>query len=98
MKRILDKLGRSSIVAIRSNQVFRFGDVSTKSLGMIELVIQTTDHIPPISILLDVVDVDIPALIGIDVLDGNCLKVDNMSNRLWHHTIISNDPLEIVDK
>ena len=98
MKRILDNLGRRSIPAIRSNRIFRFGDVSTKSLGIIELAIQTPDHISPISILLYVVDVDIPPLIGLDVLDSNCLMVDNISNRLWHRTIISNDLLEIVDK
>ena len=53
---------------------------------------------PPIQILHDVVDVDIPALIGLDVLDGNFLMVDNISNRLWHRIVISEDPYEIVDR
>ena len=65
---------------------------------MIGLAIQTLDNIPTIYVLLDVVDVDIPALIGLDVLEGNFLMVDNISNRLWHRIVISNDPLEIVDK
>ena len=77
---------------------FRFLNVSSKLFGMIELGIQTPDHTPPICILLDVVDVDIPALIGLDVLDGHCLMVDNISNRLWNRVIISEDPLEFVDK
>ena len=82
MKRILDKLGRRSIPAIRTNRVLRFGDVSTKSLSMIELAIRVPDHKPPIRILLDVVDVDVPALIELDFLNGNRLIVDNISYRL----------------
>ena len=78
MKRILDKLGRRSIPATQSNRVFCFGYVSTKSLGMIKLSIHASDNISSISILLDVVDVDVPALTGLDVLDGNFLVVDNM--------------------
>ena len=65
---------------------------------MIELAIQTPDIIPPIHILPDVVDLDIPALIGLDDLNGNCLMVDNISNRLMHRVVISVCPLEIVDK
>ena len=65
---------------------------------MIELAIQTPDHIPHICILLDVVDVGIPALIGLDVLDDHCLKAGNISNRHWNRAIIFDDPLQIVDK
>ena len=65
---------------------------------MIELAIQTPDNIPPIHILLDVVDMGVPALIGFDVLDANCLMVNNISNRLWNRVVISNDLLEVVDK
>ena len=32
-------------------------------------------------ILLDIVDVDIPALFSPDVLDGSCLMADYISNR-----------------
>ena len=60
---------------------------------MIELSIQTPDHIPPINILLYVVDVDIPVLVGLDVLDGYCQVVDNTYNRLWYRIGISDDPL-----
>ena len=98
MKRVLDKLGPKSIPAIRGSCVFRVGVVSTKSLCIIELAIQTPDHIPPISILLDAVEVDVPALICLNVLDRSFLMVDNISNRLWQRIVISNDPLDIVNK
>ena len=75
--------------ATRSNRVFRFGNVSTKSLGMIELFIQSPDQTPSISILLDVVEVDISAFIGIGAMSGNCLTVDKISKRLWYHVVIS---------
>ena len=65
---------------------------------MIELAIQTPDIIPTIHIMLDVIGVDISALIGLDVLDDNFLIVDNISNRLWYRVVISVDPLEIVGK
>ena len=97
MKRILDILGRICMPAIRSNCVFRFGDLSSKSLGIIELAIQTPDNIQPIPVLLEVVDVDIPPLISLDFLDDNFLIVDSISNRLWHRIVISNDIFEIVD-
>ena len=98
MERVLDILGSRCTPAIRSKRVFRFGDVSAKSLGIIELAIQITNNIPPMYILLNKVDVDKPAYIGLDVLDGNFLKVDNISNRLWHRIAILNDPLEILHK
>ena len=98
MRRILDKLGRISIPAIRNNHIFRFGDISVNSLGMIVFAIQTPDHIPPISIPLNVVEVDIPALAELDVLDGNYLTADTIYNLLWHLIVISNDLFEIVDK
>ena len=98
VNRILDRLGRRCMPVIRSNRLFRFGDVSSKLFGMIELSIQTPENIPLIHVLLNVVDVNIPALIGLDVLDGNFLMVDNISNHLWHRIVISNGTLEIVDK
>ena len=68
--------------AIRSSRVFRFYDMTENSMGMIELAIETASGIPPIHILLDVFDVDISALVGLDVLDGNCQCIDNVSNRM----------------
>ena len=49
---------------------------------MIELGIQTPDQISPINILRNVADVDILAVIGLHVLKGHRLMVDNISIRL----------------
>ena len=84
--------------AIRSCRAFRFGDVSTTSQSMIELALQTRDYTPPTNILLDVVNVDLSAFISIDVLDGNFIMVDNISNRLWNRVITSDDLLQIVNE
>ena len=55
-------------------------------------------HIPSIQIMLDIVDVDIPALIDHYVLDGSFLMVDSISNRLCHRIVHSNNPLRIFEK
>ena len=49
---------------------------------MIQLSTQTPDHKSTIGILLDVMDVDLSAFIGVDARYGNCLMVDNISNCL----------------
>ena len=84
--------------AIQNNRVFRFEDVSSKSLGMVHLSIETQNNISPIDILVDLDDVDISALIGLHVLEVNCLMVDSLFSRLWHQIILCVDPLELADK
>ena len=65
MKHIVEKLYRRCIPALSGSSVFRFSDVSARSLSMIELGIQTPESIPPLHILLDVVYVEMPALISL---------------------------------
>ena len=65
---------------------------------MIELAVKTPDHIPPINDMLDVVEVDIPALLGLDLLDGHGLVIDNVTNRLWKRIVVSYDPLKFIDE
>ena len=98
LRRILDVLGKPKIPAVRNGRVYRFDDMSAKSLGLIELAIATSDNITPIHFLMDVVSVDIPALLGLDIMDGNCLMVENITNRLWHRVILHDEPLEVADK
>ena len=38
---------------------------------------------------MDIVSVDVPALLGLDVLDGEGLYADNVTNRLVHRQVIS---------
>ena len=61
---------------------------------MIVFAIQTPDQNPFIIIMLDIIDVDINAFVDLDVLDENCLVVDNISNSLLHRVIISDYPFE----
>ena len=49
---------------------FRFSDVVVKSLGMIEVALATTPFVPDIMALMDIVPVNIPALLGVEVLDS----------------------------
>ena len=46
---------------------------------------------------MDIVTVDVPALLGLDVLDGENLYADNLRNRLVHRQILSGpgEPLVI---
>ena len=42
----------------------------------------------PIHISFDVVDEDIPVLVGLDVSDGNFLMADSIPDHLWHSFVI----------
>ena len=91
-------LRRSCMPVIRSSLVFSFSDEAANLLCMIGLANQTPDNVSLMTILLNFVDVNILAFIRIDVLDGNCLIVDNASNWLWHRGVISDELFEIVDR
>ena len=45
-------------------------------------MLPTTGSTPDILVLFHVVDVEIPAIIGLDILDGNKILVDNVTNHL----------------
>ena len=96
---ILRYIGRKTIPRIHSQRLFRFGDVTVRSLGLIEVAQQTPAPRRPIPILLDIVSVDIPALLGLDVLDAECLYADNVTNRLVHRNVTSKEgmPLKYLD-
>ena len=49
---------------------------------MIELILSTLESTFDIPFILDVVDVEIPALLGLDILDGNNLLVDKVTNHI----------------
>ena len=46
-------------------------------------------------VILDIIDVEIPALLGLDVLDGNNLPVDNVIKHLWNCIIANVDPFKV---
>ena len=50
-------------------------------------------------ILLEIVSVDIPVLLGLELLDSECFYVDDQANRLFQRQVISKEvmPLQYVD-
>ena len=69
------------------------GNTEIKSQEMVELLLPTPRHIQDIPILLDVVDINILALLGLDVLDENNLFVDNVTGHFWNRVITRQHPL-----
>ena len=67
------------------------GTQYAKSLGQLELLLKTPENITPIIVMLDIVPVDVPALLGLDVLYSTSLVIDNVLNRLWNRIIISDE-------
>ena len=61
---------------------FRFANKVFDSFGKIILYLDTPNGVPPIPVELDLVQADIPALLGIDVLDREGRIADTVANRL----------------
>ena len=99
MDQILGSLKRKFIPSATSSRYFRFGDVVVKSLGLVEVALDTPQNAPNIMVLMDIVSVNIPALLGLDVLDNESLYADNVTNRLVRRNVISrtSDGLEFED-
>ena len=64
---------------------------------MVELMLPTPGFTLDIPVILDVVEVEIPPLLGIDVLDGNKLLFDNVTSHLWSRIITNKNPLRFED-
>lgn len=86
---VLQLIGEKSIPRMSSANYFRFGDTTVKSLGMIEIDLRVPSPRRSIPVLMDIVPVDIPALMGLDVLDSESLYADNVTNRLVHRFVLS---------
>ena len=67
LKKIVHSAGRSSISMIESDRDYQFGDTIMRSKGIVELILPEPGNIRDIAILTDVVNVDIPDLLGLDV-------------------------------
>ena len=50
-------------------------------------------------VIMDKVSVNVPALLGLDVLDAESLYADNVTNRLVHRRVISrsSDSMSVED-
>ena len=64
---------------------------------MVELILPIPGSTLDIPVILDVVDVEIPLLLGMDVLDGTNHPFDNVTNHLQNHIITNKDPLRFED-
>ncbi len=99
LHRVMNRLQRHKFPMQKSNRSFRFADTTYSSLGQIELPLATPPGIPLVYVTLDIVSADIPALLGLEVLDGESLMVGTVTNRLWKRVITSSEiePLTYVD-
>ena len=100
LNNILRHTRKKSIPTLKSTHSYRFGDVTVHALGIVELVLKTPDSFPDINVLMDIVPVNVPALLGLNVLDAECLYADNVTNRLVHRQVLgkSNGVLNYKDK
>ena len=71
-----------------------------KSLGLVEIALDAPPPRRNIYILLDIVSFDVPALLGLNVLDSEKLYADNVTNRLVHRDVTSStgEHLRYMDK
>lgn len=65
-----------------SRNRFQFADAIYDSLGIIFVPLLTPPRVPSAMLSIDIVDVDIPALLGMDVLDKESLTPCTGSNHL----------------
>ena len=100
LNNILQYIGQPSIPLLRSANSYRFGDVTVRSIGLVEIALATPPRIPAIPVLMDIVPVNVPALLGLDVLDAEELIADNVTNRLIHRHVVSrtHDNVKYKDK
>ena len=81
---IIRSQNRSSIPISSSDNMFTFGEVTVKSQGAVELWLRTPSIVQHIPVILDIVELDIPALLGLDIIDAYGLVADTVNNRLVH--------------
>ena len=74
-----------------SNRKFRFADSVFESLGTVMVPLETPPVIPTIKVVLDVISADIPALLGMDVMDDNSLTPCTVSNRFIKKTVVDHE-------
>ena len=89
LKRILCKQGVRFPKLELSRNRFRFADSIFESLGKICIPLRTPPGVTPVPVVMDVVQADIPPLLGIDILDKESLIADTVSNRLQKRTFFN---------
>ena len=82
LNRIVKTTGIMVKVKNGSTNSFRFGNVVFRSVGTVVLQLKTPKGAEKIFVQLDIVAADMPALLGIDVMDAVGLTPCTVSNRL----------------
>ena len=68
---------------IESDWDFQFGDTGIRSKEIVELFLSTPGHVRNLQILFDLVVVNVPTVLGLDVLDGNNLFANHVTGYLY---------------
>ena len=55
---------------------------------MVKIVLAAPPNDQCVSMLMDIVPINVPAMLGLDVLDAEKLYEDNLTNRLVHRHIL----------
>ena len=61
-------------------------------------MLEIPGYIPDIPVFMDVVPVNVLALLGLYVLDSHSLLPDNIPNRPWNRIIVSQNPVQFIDE
>ena len=93
LERIVRHFGRLSITVIYSKSDFKFDDTLVTSRGIAELMLLTSGSTLDIPINFHVIGVEIPPLLGLDLLGGNNFLVKKVTNHLWNRIVTNKDPL-----
>lgn len=91
LKYVFRQLGRRVPNLKWSTNRYRFADTSYESLGKASLPLATPLCKLTILVEMDVVNADIPALLGLDVLDREALMADTVANRLTKRCLAQNE-------
>ena len=84
------RFGRHLLQQRRSYKRFRFADASLSSLRRVDISLLTPDRIPLIFITMDVVSADVPAPLGLHVLDAESHVADTCEGRLRKRIKVTN--------
>lgn len=70
---------------------FIFYNKINECIGKAELHLHTSIDAPPVQLRLNIVQADVSALLGLDVLDGESIVADTVANRLTKRVKVGGD-------
>ena len=89
--------GPRSIPYIDSKHTCKLSCKLVRSIGIVEQMLPIPRSTLEIPVKVDVLDVEIPPLLGLDVLSGIALRMDDLASHLWSHIMTNKDPLRFED-